>query len=168
MLFLASSTKCIYFSFSVHSHLKGKKTSCILLCVHTDEKYFNNFFSFFSFITVAALSLSFLSFLSSLPQILLSFPFLQILTNQTDCKILNQMCNFQFKHKPINQLLLRASSFSTVSFFLFCCGFFFSYFLCNISLSSCFWVKKKNYLFSLRWRRRAEEERRWWGEEKKR
>ena len=56
--------------------------------------------------------------------VLLSFPFLQLLTNQTDWKILNQMCNFQFQHKPINPLLLRASSSSTVSLFLFCYGFF--------------------------------------------
>ena len=57
------------------------------------------------------------------------FPFLQLLTNQTNCKILNQMCNFQFQHKPINPLLLQASS-STTWFFFCRCGFFFSHFFC--------------------------------------
>ena len=101
-----------------------RKKIVFYLRVHTSKEYLNNFFSFFSFITVVALSLSSLRFLSSLPRILLSLPFLQILINQTYCKILNQMCNFQFQHKPINPLLLRASSSSTVSFFLFCYGFF--------------------------------------------
>ena len=30
--------------------------------------------------------------------VLLSFPFLQLLTNKIDCKILNQMCNVKFQH----------------------------------------------------------------------
>ena len=80
--------------------------------------------------------------------VLLSFSFLQLLTNQTDYKILNQMCNFQFQHKPINPLLLRASS-STMRFFFCNCSFFFShfffFFLCVIYFFLLvFWVKKKN------------------------
>ena len=110
----------------------------------------------------------FLRFLYSLPQILLSFPFLQILTNQTDCKILNQICNFQFQHKPINPLLQWASSSSTASFFLFCCGFFFSHFECNVSLSSCLLGEQEELSFSFRWKRWVTEETRWWVEEKKR
>ena len=76
--------------------------------------------------------------------VLLSFHFLQLLTNQTDCKILNQMCNSQFQHKHINPLLLRASS-STARFFFCSCGFFFSFFVCVIYFFLLvFWVKKKN------------------------
>ena len=70
--------------------------------------------------------------------VLLSFSFLQLLTNQTDYKILNQMCNFQFQHKPINSLLLRASS-SIARFFFCSCGFFFSHFLCVCSIVKILW-----------------------------
>ena len=79
--------------------------------------------------------------------VLLSFPFLQILTNQTDCKILNQVCNFQFQHK-----LTAATFFFFFFFFFFCCGFFFSPLcvcvcVCNISLSSCLLGERRKTVF---------------------
>ena len=57
----------------------------------------------------------------------------------------------QFQHKPINPLLLQASS-STAWFFFCSCGFFSQFFLCNIFHSilsfgwrrrTVFWVRKK-------------------------
>ena len=85
--------------------------------------------------------------------VLLSFPFLQILTNQTDCKILNQVCNFQFQHK----LTAATTFFFFFFFFFFCCGFFFSPLcvcvcVCVIYLSRLvFWVKEEK--LSFRWGR---------------
>ena len=76
--------------------------------------------------------------------VLLSFPFLQLLTNQTNCKILNQMCNFQFQHKPIAAVDFFYCEILLLQLWLLL-SFFFFFFWCVIYFFLLvFWVKKKN------------------------